>query len=170
MGFLLLYGLLSLLPCFLAAAAAAAVCMYVRRHGRRGWMSWVIPGVLAVGGIAAACVLLLRDLSWAQGYTAGENAVTVLARLFICLLPCLAALIGCGIVRLRPAWAKALLILLLLGLTPVTAMANDGGSVTHAALLYRITFYHKIDDARPTGFRTDTVVLVAPFHFIQDDG
>lgn len=169
MLFLLLYGLLNLLPCLLAAAAEGAVCVSARRRNWRRWVPWLLPCILAALGLGAACVLLLRDTAWTQGNTAGQNAVTVAARLFICLLPCLAALIALGAARLRPAWGKVLLVALLIGILPVGARANDGGSVKYAALLYSITFYHQIDDTLPGGFRTDTEVQVAPFHFMQEN-
>lgn len=158
MGWLILYALQCLLAC---ALEGAAYCLASRRGWRR-WTWYIVPGLLGGAGLAFAGWLLLRDVSWAAGYSAGENAVTAAARLFICLLPALTALLTLGIARIHKAGVRLLLAVVLIGLLPVSATANDGGSRVHAALLYRITFYHRMDDARPTGYRTDTEIQLLP--------
>lgn len=55
------------------------------------------------------------------------------------------------------------------GPLPVRSVVKTGGSTVYASAAYRITFYHKLDDTRPTGYRTDTEIKVFPFHFIAGD-
>ena len=162
MGFLIGYLVLNLLPCALAVAAEGVLLTLARARQWRRWTGFLVPGICGAGGILLCAVWLLRDVSWSLGHTAGENTVTVLARLFICLVPCFTALLTWAVAR-TPAVVKVLLILLLIGIIPVSAMANDGGSVKHVALLYSVTFYHQIDDTQPGGYRTDTEVRLKPF-------
>lgn len=166
-AYLVPFGLLFL--CLAAFVGEAAVCVIARRRKWRPHALWLLPGVLLLAGIVWGLLCLLPDTAWAQGYSPAANTGTAAARLFLCLLPAMASLGAMAACRLRRAWLWALMIALLLGLSPVRLMMKDGGSTVYASLLYRITFYHRFDDTRPTGYRTDTDMKVFPFHFIAGD-
>lgn len=169
MGHLLLYILAATLPYLLAVTAQAILCILAVKRGWRGFTRLLLPAALAAAGLALSVFWLAREPGWTAGHTAGENTVTLLARLFIPLLPALLALAVAGIARFRPGGVKALLVLLMVGIIPFSATMNDGGTVTHFALLYRIDFLHRIEDTLPGGFRTGTEVRVFPFNLMGDD-
>ncbi len=169
MGHFILYVLATTLPYLLAVAAQAVLCILAVKRGWRGFTRLLLPAALAAAGLVLFVLWLVREPGWTAGHTAGENAVTLLARLFILLLPALLALAVAGIARFRPGGVKALLVLLMVGLIPFSASMLDGGTVTHFALLYRIDFLHRLEDTLPGGFRTGAEVRVFPFNWMGDD-
>lgn len=145
----------------LSAASIVAVMLLERRESRRGGR---VPVVSA--GLALLRVLLgaLTFEGWeyaGHGWT--DNAVTFCAHLFLMGIPALAALLALACFRLRRRWVKAVLILAFLAVFPFfPAVWMDGGSRTHSAVLYDITFLHRLPSIEGHPYVTGTEVR--PFH------
>ena len=69
--------------------------------------------------------------------------------------------------RLRRRWVKAVLILAFLAVFPFfSGMQKDGGSRTYSAVLYDITFLHRLPSIEGQPYVTGTEVR--PFHLGED--
>ena len=60
-----------------------------------------------------------------------------------------------------------LMIILVLLLIPARLALKDGGTIIYHAALYRLTFYHSLDDRYPSGFYEATAVSVFPLYLFD---
>lgn len=155
-----------LIPLVILVSLIVAQILLSRK--KMDWrFGFIPPGIIFVLSIVFV-VLEMTTSEHIQHSTLEENTVTILARLFIYNVLTILLLGLYSVIRLKKAGVKFLVILLMLSVIPVFAMCNDGGSVQFNAILYQITFLHRFDDSRPTGFDTTTKVAVFPCNFIQE--
>ena len=163
LGFLAIFPWLG----FLILAPVIAAQIVLSQKKRRWFWGLILPAI----SVAASIVLLVVELSTRGtliNQTAGQAIVSVLARVFVYNIATLVLLTSYAVCRLKRTGIKALLIVLMVALTPLSDIYLDGGSVVYAAVLYRITCLHRIDHTQPTGFRTDTIVHVFPMNFLDE--
>ena len=133
---------------------------------RERWVWFLLPLVsIVVSLIRLGAFFFNRTLA---EYTLGEGILTVVARLFVYNILTLILLGIIALKRSKRVGFKVLLVLLMLAIIPFPLMANDGGTVVYNATLYRITFLHRMDDTRPSGFRDGTYVDVFPFNYMRE--
>ena len=149
----------------LSAASIVAVPLLERRESQRG--GWV-PVVSAGLALLRALLGTLTFEGWEYaGHGWLDNAVTFGAHLFLMGVPALAAGLALACSRLRRRWVKAVLILAFLAVFPFfSGMQKDGGSRTHSAVLYDITFLHRLPSMEGQPYETGTEVR--PFHLGED--
>ncbi len=133
-----------------------------RKKGR--WPGWAIPAALA--GLAAVRTVLLctagRPVGVAEelaGHAPAEIAVTVAAYWFLGCIPALGALVVWAFFRLHGWWAKLLLTIVFVAIFPFfMGTAHDGGSRLYGAVLYDITFLHRLPEQEGQPYRTGTEI------------
>lgn len=151
---------------FVVVTLLIAAQIVLSSKQRKWWLGLLLPGALLLGTIVLLIVQTTRDTSLPY-HTFWENVLTGAARFFLynIMTGILCAIYG--IRRVTRKGIKVLLVVLIFAIIPFPVTANDGGTTLYNAVLYRITFLHRIDQTQPTGYRTGTTVDPFPINFIR---
>ena len=153
---------------FLLLIVVLVVAQVLLSRKKHHWrFGLILPSALLILTVLFLIIGISNDEALSY-HTWGENIVTVLARFFLYNILTLVLLGIYGICRINRVGLKILLIALILSMISFPVSQNDGGTVVYCAVLYRITFLHRIDDTQTTGYLTGTTVYVFPFNFTHE--
>ena len=138
----------------------AQILILRRKTPRRP--GWAVPAVLAALGILRTGLLCALDWPYGvaeelAGHGFWENAAPLAAHLFLGCLPALGALVVWALFRLRRRWAAVLLAAAFVLVFPFyIGIIRDGGSRVYGAVLYDLTFLHRLPEAEGLPYVTGT--------------